>query len=142
MKTSFIPSILIFCCQNSVVSPKKLIEEFEHPERIKVVELPCTGKMETVYALKAFETGIDGVCVVGCMEGTCHYLEGNLRAKRRVHQIEVILDELKLESGRVTMLNVDSSDNGQFKASAGNFISRIQGLGQNPLKKSGSSSHR
>jgi coenzyme F420-reducing hydrogenase delta subunit len=134
MEKSFIPSILLFCCQNSVSSPKKLVEEFEHPEHIKVVELPCTGKMEAVYALQAFEKGIDGVCVVACPEGTCHYLEGNLRAANRIHQVAVMLNELKLGEGRIEMLHIDSAGSELFRQSAGDFISRIRALGPNPLK--------
>lgn len=135
MEREFTPSILIFCCQNAVVSPKKLIEEFEHPETITVIELPCSGKMETIYALQAFEKGIDGVCVTGCREGQCHYLEGNLRAAKRVHQIAVVLDELHLGADRVQMLNVDSADGSAFKQSAGAFIQRLKTIGPNPLKK-------
>lgn len=135
MESSFIPSILIFCCQNSVSSPKKLVEEFEHPERIKVVELPCTGKMEAIYALQAFEKGLDGVCVVACLEGTCHYLEGNLRAANRIHQVAVMLNELNLGEGRIALLHVDSAGSDLFKQSAQDFIRRIQALGPNPLKQ-------
>ena len=134
MESKFIPAILIFCCQNAVASPKKLIETLEHPECIKVVELPCTGKMETIYALKAFEQGIDGVCVVGCREGECHYLEGNLRAAKRVHQMKVILEELSLGENRVEMLNEDSSAAENFIQSSKDFIGRVQVLGPNPLK--------
>ena len=135
MESSFIPSILIFCCQNSVSSPKKLVEEFEHPERIKVVVLPCTGKMEAIYALQAFEKGLDGVCVVACLEGTCHYLEGNLRAANRIHQVAVMLNELKLGEGRIALLHVDSAGSDLFRQSAQDFIRRIQALGPNPLKQ-------
>jgi len=135
MENSFIPSILFFCCQNSVSFPKQLVEEFEHPEHIKVVELPCTGKMEAIYALQAFEKGLDGVCIVACLEGTCHYLEGNLRAANRIHQIAVILNELKLGEERVAMLHMDSTSSALFKQSAGDFIRRIQALGPNPLKQ-------
>jgi len=135
MENSFIPSILIFCCQNSVSSPKKLVEEFEHPEQIKVVQLPCTGKMEATYALQAFEKGIDGVCIVACLEGTCHYLEGNLRAANRIHQVAVMLNELKLGEERIAMLHMDSAGSDLFKQSAGDFIRRIQALGPNPLKQ-------
>jgi coenzyme F420-reducing hydrogenase delta subunit len=135
MENSFIPSILFFCCQNSVSFPKKLVEEFEHPEHIKVVELPCTGKMEAIYALQAFEKGLDGVCIVACREGTCHYLEGNLRAANRIHQIAVILNELKLGEERVALLHLDSASSALFRQSAGDFIRRIQALGPNPLKQ-------
>ena len=135
MKNSFIPSILIFCCQNSVSFPKKLVEEFEHPERIKVVQLPCTGKMEAIYALQAFEKGLDGVCVVACLEGTCHYLEGNMRAAHRIHQVAVILNELKLGEERIALLHMNSDSSDLFKQSAQEFIRRIQALGPNPLQQ-------
>ena len=135
MENSFIPSILMFCCQNSVSSPKKLVEEFEHTEHIKVVVLPCTGKMEAIYALQAFEKGLDGICVVACLEGTCHYLEGNLRAANRIHQTAAILDELKLGSERIAMLHMDAAGSDVFKQSVGDFIRSIQKLGPNPLKQ-------
>ena len=135
MENSFIPSILMFCCQNSVSSPKKLVEEFEHPERIKVVQLPCTGKMEAIYALQAFEKGLDGVCVLACLEGTCHYLEGNLRAAHRIHQVAGMLKELKLGEGRIALLHMDSDSSDLFKQAAQEFIRRIEALGPSPLKQ-------
>jgi coenzyme F420-reducing hydrogenase delta subunit len=91
--------------------------------------------MEAIYALQAFEKGLDGVCVVACLEGTCHYLEGNLRAANRIHQVAVMLNELKLGEGRIAMLHMDSTGSDLFKQSAGDFIRRIQALGPNPLKQ-------
>ena len=56
----------------------------DYPASIKVVRVPCTGKVDLLHILKAFESGVDGVYVAGCLEGECHFLTGNLRAKKRV----------------------------------------------------------
>ena len=134
MDNTRLPKIVIFCCHNAVDSPKKLIEELEHPEHIKIVQFPCTSKLEVQFALKAFEEGIDGVCIFACMEGACHYLEGNLRAKRRVQQIKGILHELGLGKNRVALFNVDSTKDGFFLDTTRFFINQVEELGPNPLR--------
>ena len=56
-----------------------------------MLRLPCTGKLEVNYLLTAFERGVDGVIVAGCLEGGCHFLEGNLRARKRVERAKQLL---------------------------------------------------
>jgi F420-non-reducing hydrogenase iron-sulfur subunit len=58
-----------------------------YPTNVKIIRVPCTGKVDTIHMLRAFEKGADGVCVVGCMEGDCHYNSGNFRARKRVAQV-------------------------------------------------------
>ena len=80
-----------------------------YPTNIKIVKLPCTGKIDVLYLLKAFEDGADGVFVAGCMEGDCHYLTGNLRARKRVDYVKKIKDNrlelADLEGGTFTVSN-------------------------------------
>jgi F420-non-reducing hydrogenase iron-sulfur subunit len=56
----------------------------EYPSNVKIIRVPCTGKVDALYLLKALESGVDGVYVAGCMEGDCHFLKGNIRARKRV----------------------------------------------------------
>ena len=70
-----------------------------YPSNVKVVKVPCTGRVDILLMLKAFESGVDGVYVAGCMEGECHYLRGNLRARRRVEYVKGLLDEVGLGGG-------------------------------------------
>ena len=65
--------------------------DFSIPQNVRVLRLPCTGKIEVNYLLAAFERGVDGVIVAGCLEGGCHFLEGNLRARRRVERRQELL---------------------------------------------------
>ena len=64
------------------------------PTNFRIIRVPCTGKVDLIHILRAFEKGADGVYVVGCMEGDCHYNEGNFRARKRVEQAASILDKI------------------------------------------------
>jgi len=69
--------------------------------KIRKVALPCSGKMEVFFLLKALEDGVDGVALLGCPEGECHYRVGSTRAKNRVRYARRILSEIGLEEERV-----------------------------------------
>jgi len=62
-----------------------------YPVSVKIVRVPCTGKIDILHILRAFEKGADGVYCVGCMEGDCHFNKGNFRARKRVEQAQKIL---------------------------------------------------
>ena len=55
----------------------------QYPSDVRIIQVPCTGKVDIIHLLQAFEAGADGVFVAGCLEGDCHFMEGNLFAKRR-----------------------------------------------------------
>ena len=63
-----------------------------YPTNIKIVKVPCTGRFDIFHALKAFESGADGVFAFGCLTGNCHFEAGNLRAKKRVEYLRGLLD--------------------------------------------------
>jgi coenzyme F420-reducing hydrogenase delta subunit len=107
-----------------------------YPTNIKIVKLPCTGKMDVHYLLKTFQSGADGVYVAGCMEGDCHYLTGNLRARKRVEYTKKILDEVGVGSERLEMYNMSAAQAPRFVEVANEMIERIKALGPSPLKKS------
>src|SRR5512136_924953 len=80
------PEIIAFCCNYCAYAAADLAgsRRMQYPANVRVVHVPCSGKVEVQQILAAFERGIDGVLVAGCLEGGCHFVEGNLRAKRRV----------------------------------------------------------
>ena len=64
----------------------------QYPTSIEIVRVPCTGRVDIIHLLKALESGADGVYVAGCMEGDCHYLTGNLKARKRVDFVQNVLE--------------------------------------------------
>lgn len=73
----------------------------QYPSEIEIIMVPCTGRVDILHLLKAFENGADAVLVAGCLEGECHYLTGNIRAKKRVQKLKKGLPQMGLEPERL-----------------------------------------
>lgn len=132
----FEPEIIVFCCHYCAYGAADLagISRLQYPPNIKIIKLPCSGKIDTLYLLKAFEAGADGVYVVGCLEGTCHFLNGNIRAKKRVEYTKGLLEKIRLGGGRLEMYNMSASMGAEFARVAREMTERIKELGPNPLR--------
>jgi F420-non-reducing hydrogenase iron-sulfur subunit len=105
-----------------------------YPTSVKIIKVPCTGKVDTIHILKAMENGADGVYVVGCMEGDCHFLKGNLRAKKRVQHVKELLEEVGVNGERVEMFNLSASQAPRFVQIAKEMTERITRLGPSPIR--------
>jgi len=107
----------------------------QYPTNIRIIKVPCTGKVDVIHLLTAFEAGADGVFVVGCMEGDCHYVEGNLFAKKRVNRVKAILDKVGVGGQRLEMFNLSAGMGGRFAEVAQEMTDRIRALGPSPIRK-------
>ena len=105
-----------------------------YPTSIKIVLVPCTGKIDVHYILKTFSEGADGVMVAGCLEGDCHFMTGNIRAKRRLKRLQALLDEVGVGSQRVAMYNLSSAMGARFAVIANEFNEKIKALGPSPMR--------
>ncbi len=105
-----------------------------YPDTIRIIRVPCTGKVDVLHILRAFEKGADGVYVVGCMEGDCRFERGNLRARKRVEQARAILDKIGVGGERVQMFNLSSGEGPRFAEYAVQMTDRIKRMGPNPVK--------
>ncbi len=106
-----------------------------YPSSLKIVKVPCTGRVDAIHILQAFEGGADGVCVVGCLEGDCHFITGNIRARKRVEHARVLLEEAGISGGRLEMYNLSSADGRRFAEVARDITDRVRALGPSPVKK-------
>jgi coenzyme F420-reducing hydrogenase delta subunit len=107
----------------------------QYPTNIRIIRTPCTGRLEVEYFMKAFENGADGVLVAGCEEGSCHFMEGNLMAKRRVNFTRKLLSEAGFEMERLRMINIGAADARPFVEHIKNMIETVRNLGPNPLNQ-------
>jgi F420-non-reducing hydrogenase iron-sulfur subunit len=83
--------------------------------------------------LKAFENGADGAMVIGCLEGDCHYVSGNIRARARVKRVYQILDSIQIGPERVRMYNLSAGEGSKFAAYATEFVDKVRELGPSPI---------
>lgn len=134
------PKILALCCNYCGYAAADLAGSMraQYPANARVLKFPCTGKIDPGYLVKAFEAGIDGIVVIGCLEGGCHFQEGNLRAKRRVGLVNQMLEEAGFDSRRLEMFNLSSAMGQTFADVVNEMTERIKGLGLNPLRKTDS----
>ena len=116
----------IFCCSGSLEPAELSYGNNGKGVEVKVIPLPCSGKIDILYLTKAFETGADGVVVVTCKKGDCRYLEGNLRAQRRVEAVDALLEEIGLGRGRMVMIQMGEGGLEQVKKEIEDFRSRIK----------------
>jgi F420-non-reducing hydrogenase iron-sulfur subunit len=105
-----------------------------YPANVKLIRVPCTGRVDDVHLMKAFEQGMDGVYVAGCLEGECHYLRGNLRAKKRVGHVKGILVALGINPERLQMYNLSAAMGGRFVEIAQEMTEKVRALGPTPVK--------
>ena len=122
----------IYCAYMAVDTAGAL--RIRYPANIKLVKLPCTGKTDTRYLLKAFEQGADGVCVVGCPIGNCHHVHGNERGRARVKYTKKLLDEMGLGGERLEMCFISGGMGETFANKVREMSERLQELGPSPLK--------
>jgi F420-non-reducing hydrogenase iron-sulfur subunit len=105
-----------------------------YPTNVRIVKLPCSGRVDIIHLMKAMENGADGVYVAGCLEGDCHYQVGNLRAKKRVGFVKQILEQIGVGGERVAMYNLSAGQGPRFAEIAREFTEIIRKLGPSPLK--------
>lgn len=106
----------------------------QYPTNIRIIRTPCTGKLEVEYFMRAFENGADGVLVAGCEEGSCHFIEGNFKAKCRVNYARGILAEAGFEEERLRMINIGAADARRFVEAVTDMIETVRKLGPNPVR--------
>lgn len=121
--------IYVFYCSNNLAQDQ-LAGICGGPDGImvKTIGLPCSGKIDISYLVKAFETGADGVVIVSCKQNECCHLEGSLRAQKRAEAVESLLEEIGMGKGRMVVIMSEKNDIEQIRAGIRNFFNNIRGL--------------
>ncbi|MGA2071407.1 MAG: hydrogenase iron-sulfur subunit [Sedimentisphaerales bacterium] len=121
--------IYVFYCSNGI-EPQQLTAGIDKLEgaAIKTISLPCSGKIDVPYLVKAFETGADGAAIVTCKQNECQHLEGNLRANKRAEAVESLLEEIGMGKGRMAVIMLKDGGVEQAIAEIRSFIDRVKKL--------------
>jgi coenzyme F420-reducing hydrogenase delta subunit len=137
MGEGYQPKVLGICCRWCSYAGADLAGSMrlQYPPAVKIMMVPCTGRVDILHILKAFEAGWDTVFVSGCHEGDCHYLGGNIQARKRVTKIKKVLAEIGLDPERLEMFHVSSAEGPQFARVAIEMTERALRLGPSPVKR-------
>ena len=133
--SNFEPRILAFCCHFCAYASADLAGSMrlQYPSGVRIIRTPCTGRLEQEYYMRAIENGADGILVAGCLEGGCHFIDGNLFAKKRVNAIRNMLEECGIEKERLRMVNVSAAGAVNLVKHIFELVDEIKKLGPNPI---------
>ena len=132
---NFEPLIAVFSCHYCSYAAADLAgsSRIQYPPNIRVIKIPCTGRVSVNHILRALECGADGVYVAGCLEGTCHFISGNFKAKQRVKHTRKLLSEINMDPERVQMYFMSAAEGAKFANVAKEMTETIKELGPSPL---------
>ena len=99
-----------------------------YPAEVRMVRVMCTGMIDAKYIIKAFLDGAGGVFIGGCHPGDCHYINGNLKAEKRISGIRRILEQFGFEPERLALKWIGASEGPEFQRSMTRFVETIKGL--------------
>jgi coenzyme F420-reducing hydrogenase delta subunit len=113
----FEPKIVAFVCNWCTYTGADLAgtSRIRWPPNVRIIRLPCTGRIDPLFIVKAFERGADGVIVSGCHPADCHYTAGNYHARRRFAIFRDLLDFMGVDVRRVTFSWVSASEGGKWR---------------------------
>ncbi len=105
------------------------VGRFKQPPNLRLVRVPCTGRIDPLFALKAFEKGADGVLISGCHPGDCHYSEGNYYARRKFELLERMIHHLGIPKERFKWTWVSASEGQRWQKVVTEFVAGVEKLG-------------
>ncbi len=113
-------SMIAFCCERSAYPAADLAGRLRLacPENLRIIRVPCAGRVDVIHILKAIEMGASAVLVMGCEEGACHHITGNTRARERVEYCGTLLREVGLESRPAVMVSISPNAPHKFVRAA------------------------
>ena len=124
------PKIVAFLCNWCSYAGADLagVSRIQYPTNVRVVRVPCSGRINPLFIFKALQEGADGVLVAGCHPGDCHYLSGNLIARRKFALLKGYVEYLGIEPGRVQFSWVSASEGGRFAALIEKVVEDVKAL--------------
>ncbi|MCP4230956.1 MAG: hydrogenase iron-sulfur subunit [bacterium] len=139
MKKEFEPKIVAFLCKwcSSAGSDLAGVSRMKYPPNVIPIMVMCSGSVSPLYVFSAFKRGADGVLVSGCHPGDCHYIKGNLYARRRLVLVKELLEHIGLEPERFRMSWVSAAEGAKYKGVITDFVADLKPLGpEDKLRKS------
>ncbi|MFH1652214.1 MAG: hydrogenase iron-sulfur subunit [Chloroflexota bacterium] len=129
------PKIIAFLCKWCSYAGADLAgtSRKKYPANIRIIKIPCSGRIDPLFVLKALRMGFDGILVSGCHPGDCHYQTGNYRARRRMALTRRLLAQVGIEPQRLQLSWVSASEGEKFARVVADVTREIKAIGPNRL---------
>jgi len=136
-KEGFKPNIVAFCCNwcSYAGADYAGVSRIQYPANVKIVRVMCSGRINPVHVLEALLDGADGVLIAGCHPGDCHYIRGNLFARRRYTELKKLLEVFGIDPRRVRLEWISASEGEKFAHTIKDFVNSLKELGPNNVRR-------
>ncbi len=136
-ESSFEPKIVGFLCNWCSYAGADLAgtSRLKYSPNVRVIRVMCSGRVDPLFVLKAFEGGADGVLIAGCHPGDCHYQSGNYKTMRRMHIMKKLLEQYGIHPDRIRLEWVSAAESTRFASVVDEMTATIRKLGPSPLTK-------
>jgi F420-non-reducing hydrogenase iron-sulfur subunit len=133
---SYNPNIVGFACQWCTYAGADLAGNLraKYPPSIKLIKVPCSGRVEPEYVMEAFAQGADGVLIGGCHFGDCHYKTGNHKTSQRMIILSKMLEDMGFDTKRFRLEWISGAEGYRFAEVIAEFTKELEEMGPNPLK--------
>jgi coenzyme F420-reducing hydrogenase delta subunit len=137
MSDTYEPTIVAFLCNWCTYTAADLAgtSRLVYPANVKIIRMMCSGMVDPKYVVKAFLEGADGVLIGGCWPGDCHYINGNLKARRRVALLHEVTEQFGIDRGRLWLRWVAASEGNMFSEIVEEMSAKLREMGPNPLRE-------
>jgi coenzyme F420-reducing hydrogenase delta subunit len=127
------PKVVAFLCNWCSYAGADLagVSRIQYPPNVRIIRVPCSGRINPAFLLRALQNGADAVLVSGCHPGDCHYISGNLAARRKFALLKDLLQYAGIEPERVQFTWVSASEGGRFAAIVEKVVEQVRKLGPN-----------
>jgi len=131
MKLEYQPKVIGFLCNWCSYAGADMAgtSRMCYPQNIRIIRVPCSGRVDPLFVLKCFQRGADGVLISGCHPGDCHYTEGNYHTRRRFALLRNFLDYLGIAKERLRVEWVSASEGQRFAEILSDFTTELANLG-------------
>jgi F420-non-reducing hydrogenase iron-sulfur subunit len=136
MSEVFTPKIIVFCCNWCAYAGADLagVSRLQIKPHFRVIRTLCSARVDPEFILHAFKQGADGVMVLGCHPGDCHYIGGNYRTRRRMALLKMMLQQFGLHKDRFRLEWVSAAEGEKFARVVNQFVETVAALGPSPFR--------
>ncbi|MFX1324924.1 MAG: hydrogenase iron-sulfur subunit [Promethearchaeota archaeon] len=133
----FEPNILVFCCNWCSYAGADLagVSRFQYPPNIRIIRVMCSSRVDPTFVLRAFNNGIDGVLIIGCHMGDCHYMKGFEYTQERMNHLKNLIKYIGIEEDRFQLQSISASEGRRFAELINEFTKKIIKLGELKIPK-------
>jgi coenzyme F420-reducing hydrogenase delta subunit/Pyruvate/2-oxoacid:ferredoxin oxidoreductase delta subunit len=120
-----VPRMVVFVCDWSLRADADVTLLESGPDNVRIIHIPCTGRIDPEMALMALRSGVDGVLVCGCAPDECHFQRGSMVSSCKIGLLNQMLGQMQMGNGRVRFVQIGTQDRGRIRGEVDSMLEHL-----------------